>query len=93
LYLYIAIGIFIIASAVKGVILLYHCGILVYSKDKKVPRVKEIFKYLSKDNSLVQVTILLKELLKIEAKQYINICIPLLSIWSFMQSHLFVVTS
>jgi hypothetical protein len=53
LYLYIATGIFIVTSTVEGVILLYHCGILTYSKDKKVPRVKEIFKYLSEDDGPV----------------------------------------
>ena len=80
-------------SAVKGVILPYRHGTLAYSKDKKMPRVGEIFKYLGEDDSPVQVTILPKEPLKMEAGQYINICIPSLSVWSFMQSHPFVVTS
>jgi hypothetical protein len=93
LYLYIATGIFIVTSAVEGVILPYHCGILAYGKDKKVPRVEEIFKYPGEDDGPVQVTILPKEPLKMEAGQYINICIPSLSVWSFMQSHPFVVTS
>jgi hypothetical protein len=88
LYFYIAVGIFIVTSAVEGGILLYHNGILAY-----MPRVGEIFKYLGEDDSPIQVTILPKEPLKMEARQYINICIPSLGVWSFMQSHPFVVTS
>jgi hypothetical protein len=78
-----------VTSAVEGVILLYHNGILAH-----MPRVGEIFKYPGEDDdSPVQLTILPKEPLKMEAGQYINICIPSLGVWSFMQSHPFVVTS
>jgi hypothetical protein len=76
---------FTLTSIVEGGILLYHNGILAYSKDKKMPRVGEIFKYLSEDDdSPIQVTILPKEPLKMKVRQYINICIPSLGVWSFI---------
>ena len=73
-------GIFIATSVVKGGILLYNNGILMY-----MPRVGEIFKYLGEDNdSPIQLMILPKEPLKMKARQYINICIPSLGVWSFI---------
>lgn len=51
----------------KGGILLYDNKILARSKEKMKFRVKEIFKYLGKDDGSAQVTILLKELLEIKA--------------------------
>jgi hypothetical protein len=94
LYFYIAAGIFTLSSVAEGGILLCHNRILGRGKDTLMSKVGEIFKHLGEDDgSPVQVTILLKEPLKMKAGQYINICIPSLSVWSFMQSHPFVVTS
>ena len=63
-------------------------------------KVSEIFKYIvdnsnsiSRHRSLVQLTIIPKKPLEIDAGQYINICIPSLGMRSFIQSHPFVVAS
>jgi NAD(P)H-flavin reductase len=93
LYFYIAAGIFTLSSVAEGGILLCYNRILARGKDKMMSRVGEIFKYLGEDDSPVQVTIFPKEPLEMKAGQYINICIPSLGVWSFMQSHPFVVTS
>jgi len=68
LYFYIAAGIFTLSSIAEGGILLCHNRILARNKDTIRCKVREIFKHLSEDdNSPVQVTILLKELLEIKA--------------------------
>jgi hypothetical protein len=94
LYFYIALGIFIATSAAEGMLLLHHNGFFTCARGRKLPRVGEIFKYPGKtDKSPVQVTIVPKEPLKMDAGQYINICIPSLGLRSSMQSHPFVVAS
>jgi hypothetical protein len=94
LYIYIAFGIFAVTSAAEGYLLLYYNRIFVYSKDIQVPRVGEIFKYPGGDNnSPVQITIFLERLLKIKARQYINIWIYLLGVRSSIQNYPFVVAS
>jgi hypothetical protein len=67
LYFYIVAGIFTLSFIAKGGILLCYNKILAHGKDKMMSRVKEIFKYLGEDDSLVQVTIFPKELLEIKA--------------------------
>lgn len=74
----------------EGGLLLLRNGVLT----KKMPIVGEIFKYPKSDgNSPFQATNLLQEPLEIKPPQHINIWIPSLGVWYFMQSHPFVVTS
>jgi predicted ferric reductase len=101
LYFYIALGIFATISAVEGILFLPHNIIFTRSKDKKGPRVEEIFKYSVDDNKNpgdsdkipVQLAIVPKEPLGMKAGQYINLCIPSLGLRSSLQSHPFVVAS
>jgi NAD(P)H-flavin reductase len=96
MYFYITLGIFGLTSLAEGGLLLRHGITFKSSKEKKRTRVGEIFKYPGEDDkSPVQVTILPKEPLEMEVGQYINICIPSLSLGllSSMQSHPFVVAS
>ncbi|KAH7363947.1 hypothetical protein BKA65DRAFT_571993 [Rhexocercosporidium sp. MPI-PUGE-AT-0058] len=96
LYFYISLGIFIATSTAEGVLLLYHNGIIARAKNRRLPRVREVFKYPGKsDNRPIQLSIIPQEPLRMEAGQYINIYIPSVGVRSsvFLQTHPFVVTS
>ena len=54
LYFYISLRIFIATSAYEGVLLLYYNRVVARIKSRKLSRVREVFKYLNKDdNSLI----------------------------------------
>jgi NAD(P)H-flavin reductase len=79
LYLCIALGVFSLTSAAEGLIVLRNSVVFKRTKDNKGTKVGEIFKYPGDDDkSPVQLTILLKKPLEMDAGQYINICIPTL---------------
>ena len=96
LYFYISLGIFVATSVYEGVLLLYRNGVVSLAKDRKLPRVGEVFKYPGEDEkSPVQLTIIPQEPVNMKEGQYINIYLPSLSVRSllFMQNHPFVVAS
>jgi hypothetical protein len=83
-------------SAYEGVLLLHRNGVVARAKGRKLPRVREVFKYPGEDdNSPVQLTIIPQEPLSMEAGQYINIYLPSLGVRSFifMQTYPLVVAS
>lgn len=94
LYLCIAAGVFSLTSAAEGLVLLRNSVVFRRTKNTKETKVGEVFKYPSDDDkSPVQVTLLLKEPLEMEAGQYINLWIPSQDWSSCIQSHPFVVVS
>jgi hypothetical protein len=59
LYFYISLGIFIATSVNEGVLLLHRNRVVARAKGRKLPRVREVFKYPNEDdNSPVQLTII-----------------------------------
>jgi predicted ferric reductase len=92
--LYTSLGIFGLASVADGWLLVRRSVALTRRKDNDGPSVVEIFKHQGNDDKKpIQLTLLLKEHLKMKAGQYINMWIPSLGFLSRMQSHPFVVTS
>ena len=83
-FLYISAGLFLSTLVVQSGILLHQNGIFL----RKFPRA-----HITHASGAVKISIHLQKPLKIEAGQYINIWIPSVSFWSFMQSHPFVVVS
>lgn len=49
--------------------------------------------YITQVNETVKIKMTMSRPIKVEAGQYINVWIPSVSFWSFVQSHPFVVTS
>jgi predicted ferric reductase len=92
--LYTSLGIFGVASLADGWLLVRRSVALTRRKDNDGPSVVEIFKHQGNDDKIpIQLTLLLKEQLKMKAGQYINMWIPSLGFLSRMQSHPFIVTS
>lgn len=84
LYLYISVGLFLFSCTLQCAGILYRNGTFRYSHSRG---------QITQAYSTVQLKICLSKPLKIHAGQYINLWIPSISFWSFLQSHPFVVTS
>ena len=84
LYLYISAGLFLFTCALQCGGILYHNGTFRYGHSRG---------QITQACGTVQMNIRLSRPLKINAGQYINLWIPSVSFWSFVQSHPFVVTS
>ncbi|KAH0563186.1 hypothetical protein GP486_002245 [Trichoglossum hirsutum] len=84
LYTYIIGSMFLSILVIQSVLLIYRNT----EGDGSLPKV-----HIESSNDVVDVTIRLSRPVKVEAGQYINVWIPSVCLWSFMQSHPFVVAS
>lgn len=84
LYLYISAGLFLFTCALEWGGIFYRNGTCRYGHSRG---------QITQASGAVQMTIRLSKPLAIDAGQYINLWIPSVSFWSFLQSHPFVVTS
>ena len=83
-FLYLSAGLFLSTLVMQSSILLYRNGIFRHH----FPRA-----HITHTSGAVMMSIYLQKPIKIEAGQYINVWLPSVSFWSFMQSHPFVVVS
>ena len=83
-YIYLAAGLFLSSVLLSCWSILYHNGFFRYH----CPRA-----YITNDSGTVKIRIVLQKPLKIDAGQYINLWIPSVSFWSFLQMHPFTVVS
>jgi predicted ferric reductase len=83
-YLYITVGLFLLTFLIQCGMIIYRNGIFGYSWSRA---------QITHEFGAVRVRIHLEKPLKTEAGQHINLWIPSVSSWSFMQSHPFVVIS
>lgn len=84
MYIYISAGLFLSTSVVQCVSVLWRNGTFRHGRAQAL---------VSHAGGSVKISITLSRPLKVEAGQYINLWIPSVSFWSFLQSHPFVVTS
>lgn len=84
MYIYIFAGLFLSTFVVQCVSVLWRNGTFRHGRAQAL---------VSHVGGLVKISITLSRSLKIEVEQYINLWIPFVSFWSFLQSHSFVVTS
>lgn len=84
LYIYIWPALFLVTLALETSLLLYRNGVF----SSGLPRAE-----ITETHGAVLVRIQLQRPLKIKPGQYINLWIPSVSFWSFMQTHPFVVVS
>ena len=82
IYLYVSTGMFGLTSLLQVYSVLYHN----VSFQRGFPRARVV-----KINSGIKVTIMVPSRLQIKPGQYINLWIPSISLWSFLQSHPFVI--
>jgi predicted ferric reductase len=92
-YIYIVAGVFLAT-------LIWQCGIVIYrSRARGRGYCRAFITTLDEDEShnskeeVVKIRLALSRKLKVKAGQSINLWIPSVSFWSFMQSHPFMVTS
>ncbi|KAI9769850.1 MAG: hypothetical protein M1840_003844 [Geoglossum simile] len=83
-YLYISAGMFVLTFIVQGSIVRYQNGVFRYSRAQA---------HITHEHGTVRLRIHLRKPLRFKAGQYINLWIPSVSFWSFLQSHPFVVIS
>ncbi|KAI9774177.1 MAG: hypothetical protein M1839_001879 [Geoglossum umbratile] len=83
-YLYISAGLFLFMCTVQGGIIIYQNGFFRYSCARA---------HITHEYGAVRLRIQCQKPLDVKAGQYINLWIPSVSFWSFMQSHPFVVIS
>jgi NAD(P)H-flavin reductase len=81
-YLYIAVALFSLGFLSQVGLIAYRNGIVTHRRARA---------HISHDSGAVKVRIYLEKPITIQAGQYINLWIPLVSFWSFAQSHPFVV--
>ena len=94
LYIYISLGIFATTSLAEAGIALQHNVRFSWAWPRLESRVGEVFKYHAETgHSPIQLTILPKKPLVLQAGQYINVCIPSLGLRYITESHPFVVAS
>ena len=84
LYLYISTGLFGTTLLLQSGLTMYTNGLLLYRRSRA---------HITKAGSAVRIRVSLQRRLRIRAGQYINLWIPSISFWSFVQSHPFVVIS
>jgi len=84
MYIYISAGLFLSTFVIECVRVLWRNGTFRYGHARAL---------VTHIDSSVKISITLSRPLKIEAGQYINLWIPSVSFWSFLQSHPFVVAS
>lgn len=82
IYVYISLALFGVASTIQGSTIVYH--ILRHGRSQA---------RISRAGRAVHIRITLRVPMKVRAGQYINLWIPSVSFWSFIQSHPFVVIS
>jgi NAD(P)H-flavin reductase len=85
LYIYISLVLFPTTFFLQGGFILYRNGAFC----GRLPRAK----ITTEDSNSVAIRIRLSRPLKVAAGQYVNVWIPSVSFWSFLQSHPFVITS
>lgn len=83
-YLYLCAALFLSTLLLQTGIMLYRNGIFRYGSSRAD---------ITHVHGAVKISIKLSQQVKIEPGQYVNIWVPSLSFWSFLQSHPFVVTS
>jgi len=83
-YLYISAGVFLFMCTVQGGIIIYQNGFFRYSRARA---------HITYEYSAVRLRIQCQKPLDVKTGQYINLWIPSVSFWSFLQSHPFVVIS
>jgi predicted ferric reductase len=93
LALYLCLGLFGLAALADGWLLVRRSIAFSRRADGRRLGVIELFKHHDDDKLPVQLTLRLKDRLKVQAGQYINMWIPSLGLFSGIQSHPFVVTS
>lgn len=84
MYIYISAGLFFSTSVVQCISVLWRNGTLRHGRARAL---------VTHAEGSVKIRITLSRPLKVKAGQYINLWIPSVSFWSFLQSHPFVVTS
>ncbi|MCJ1473145.1 hypothetical protein MMC13_001796 [Lambiella insularis] len=84
MYIYISAGLFFSTSVVQCVSTLWRNGTFRHGAARAL---------VTQAEDAVKIQITLSRPLRVEAGQYINLWIPSVSFWSFLQSHPFVVTS
>ena len=84
LYVYISIGIFLTTSVLQCLIVLYRN----INPGEGHSRV-----LISKHHGTIRMSLNVPRPLKIKAGQYVNVWIPSISFWSFLQSHPFTIAS
>jgi predicted ferric reductase len=93
LALYLCLGLFGLAALADRWLLVRRSIAFSRRADGSSLGVIELFKYYDDDKLPVQLTLRLKDRLKMQAGQYINMWIPSLGLFSRIQSYPFVVTS
>jgi len=83
-YLYISAGLFLLICMAQLFVIIYRNGIFRYRRARA---------YITHEHGTVRIRIQLQKPLDIKAGQAINLWIPSVSFWSFLQSHPFVVIS
>ena len=84
LYLYIMAGLFLLMCIAQTGMVIYQNGVFYYARARA---------RITHEYGAVRVRIQLQKPLKVKAGQAINLWIPSVSFWSFLQSHPFVVIS
>ncbi len=84
LYVYISTGIFLATSVLQCVVVLYRNFSFRRGHSRAL---------ISKHRGSIRITIDIPRSLDIRAGQYVNVWIPSISLWSFLQSHPFTIAS
>lgn len=84
MYIYVSAGLFFSTSVIQCVSVLWRNGTFRHGSARAL---------VTHAEGSVKIKLTLSRPLKVKAGQYINLWIPSVSFWSFLQSHPFVVTS
>ena len=85
LYVYIMAGVFLLTFILQSAVFFYRNGAF---GSGGCPRA-----LITHDNNAIKICVVLSRPMKVDAGQYINLWIPNVSFWSWVQSHPFVITS